>query len=98
MFYNAASAGSPYDLVAIDLEMPRVTGVEMLASLEQLHAKFNLPVTRKIIVSGNSTRSNVIATARYKCDAFFVKPIKKDQLEPKLREMGLLKPQPEPSP
>lgn len=90
--YSAATHNeNPYDLITIDVEMPGISGIQVLEKICTDEQKRSCPACRKIMVSGSGTRENIIAAAKYKCDGFLVKPVKRTIFEAKMEELGLQK-------
>lgn len=89
-FRQALSAGQPYDLITIDIDMPGLNGIEVLDFLINQEKKSRLPHAKKIMVSAKGSPKNVVAATRSHCDAFLVKPVRKHVILKKLIELGLL--------
>lgn len=87
MFCKALSDGRPYDLLTMDIEMPVMTGLELLQTLRQKEDLKQIPRAKKIMISGSSSRSNVFKAIENHCDAFLVKPVTAEAL---LRTLGRL--------
>jgi len=92
MYSKAISENFPYHLVTIDIQMPEITGFELLRMLAGLERDSHFRPSKKIIITSTGSPENVLEAVRNKCDAFLVKPIKKDVLDDKLKELGLMKP------
>ncbi len=88
-FSQAINSGNPYGLVTIDIEMPEIGGFELLHMLDGLERDSNYPTAKKIIITSSGSQSNVIKAAKRKCNAFLVKPVKKEVLEVKLKELSI---------
>lgn len=90
-FTEALNSDEPYTLVTFDINMPDINGIELLDDFTQLERKFNKHPSIKIVVSSSGTTENVIRAARLKCDAFIVKPAKREKVEQLLESLGLTK-------
>ncbi len=90
LFFKAIDAGNPYHLVTIDINMPEGNGFELMKTLSRLEERRGITPAKKIIISASSDTRSVLLAARKKCDGFLVKPVKRDALENKLRELELL--------
>lgn len=86
MFVKAIGDNKPYDLVAIDIELPDITGLDLLNRFCQVEKKNGTPPARKIMVTAHS-KVDYVVKARKQCDAFLVKPIRKDTLLAKVAEL-----------
>lgn len=91
MFTEALNSDEPYTLVTFDINMPDINGIELLDEFTQLEKKFHKQHSVKIVVSSSGTAENVIRAARSKCDAFIVKPAKREKVEQLLTDLGLCK-------
>jgi two-component system chemotaxis response regulator CheY len=75
---RALDHGGPYDLICMDLMMPRMGGLDALRLIrqeEERHGRIR-PRAAKVIVTTASDDAETISTAfRELCDAYLVKPI-----------------------
>jgi CheY-like chemotaxis protein len=76
----AKSAGTPYDLVLMDIQMPRLDGIETTRRLRSLEA--SEPGRRTPILA---LTANTLIEDRYACfeagmDGFLIKPLDRDKL------------------
>jgi LmbE family N-acetylglucosaminyl deacetylase/ActR/RegA family two-component response regulator len=65
----------PWDLVLTDVEMPGMTGLELLESVRRVAP--NLPVA---VVTAHASISNVVTALRSRADEFLQKPLPPDRL------------------
>jgi two-component system chemotaxis response regulator CheY len=90
LFRSALKEARPYDLVTIDINLPDMSGITLLERLQQEEEQRNAPRARKIMVTAESTMSNVLAAASGECDGFLAKPVRGALLGEKLVDLGLL--------
>ena len=83
LFVKAIGDDQPYDLVTIDIELPDITGLDLLDRFCLLEQKNGIARARKIMVTAHSNVDYVVK-ARGKCDAFVVKPVRKRTLLEKI--------------
>jgi two-component system, chemotaxis family, chemotaxis protein CheY len=91
MFHKAFLEGMPYQLITIDIDMPGMNGIQLLKKISIDESLLFLPKAYKIIVTAEGSPGNVIQAIENKCDSFLVKPVKKDTLQLRLKELGILK-------
>lgn len=83
----------PYDLICLDIMMPKVDGVKVLKAIRDLEAQNNIePDERaKIIMTTALGETQVVQTAfEYGCDAYASKPIDIEKFFEVLGKLGLL--------
>jgi DNA-binding response OmpR family regulator len=85
-FVKAISDNRPYDLVTIDIELPDITGLDLLNRFVELEQKNGIAAAKKIMVTAHSNVDFVVK-AKDKCDAFVVKPLRKATLLAKIEEL-----------
>jgi two-component system, chemotaxis family, chemotaxis protein CheY len=83
----------PYDLICLDIMMPKVDGVKVLKAIRDLELqKGVLPENRvKIIMTTALAEAQYVQTAfEYGCEAYASKPIDTKKLQEVLVKLGLL--------
>ncbi len=85
-FVQAINDNQPYDLITFDIELPDITGLELLDRFCQLEQKNGISPAKKIMVTAHSNVDYVVK-AKDKCDAFVVKPLRKATLLDKIKEL-----------
>lgn len=83
LFTQAFEAGEPYDLILLDLEMPRMDGndtVEAIREYEDRHDVAAADRVRIVLVTGYPDEEQVKEWFTDKHDAYVVKPITKQKL------------------
>ena len=96
-FRAALDADKPYDLVTIDIEMPDMTGIAVLRRLQFEEQNRRRPPAAKIMVSAAASPTNVMAAGSSHCQAFLVKPVRREMLMEKLAALGLIQAAPAPN-
>ena len=86
LFVKAIGENKPYDLVAFDIELPDITGLDLLSRFSDLEKKNGTPPAKKIMVTAHG-KVDYVVKAREQCDAFLVKPVRKDVLLAKIAEL-----------
>lgn len=85
-FVRAIEENRPYDLITIDIELPDITGLELLNRFCALEEKNAIAPAKKIMVTAHS-KVDYVVEARDKCDAFIVKPLRKVALLEKIEAL-----------
>jgi len=92
-FRLALKEDEPYDLICLDIMMPKLDGKEVLGKIRILENKKGIenPDGVKIIMTTSiSDRESVIALKALQCDAYLVKPVSKERLIQEVKILGLL--------
>ncbi|NQD37052.1 response regulator [Permianibacter sp. IMCC34836] len=87
MIEQAAGQQSPYDLVFMDMQMPRMDGYEAVQKLRA--SGFNHPIIALTANAMSGDRERCLAAG---CDAFASKPFQRSEIEALLRQFLRLKP------
>ena len=90
---TAISAGEPYDLICLDIEMPEMDGQEALKQIRRLEDRAGLTRdtrARVFMTTSHADRDNVVAAIQSQCDYFLVKPIDGKGLLEELKRFGLI--------
>lgn len=85
--------GNPYDLICLDIMMPKVDGVKVLKAIRDLETqKGVLPGKRsKIVMTTALAESQYVQNAfEIGCEAYAAKPIDTQKLMDVMRKLGLL--------
>ena len=93
-FKMALADGNPYDLVCLDIMMPRMDGQAALGQIRQLEAQkgvLEMNAARVIMTTAVDDKKQVTqAFYRGGAASYFVKPIDQDKLVAELRILGLI--------
>jgi two-component system, chemotaxis family, chemotaxis protein CheY len=93
-FSMALSSAAPYDLVCMDIMMPRMNGQEALRQIRRLEAEKGIPEMKaaKVIMTTAVDDKKQITQAFYQggVTSYFVKPIDAAELLAELKILGLL--------
>ena len=84
----------PYDLICLDIMMPEMNGQELLKKIREFeneNAVLSLDATKVIMTTALDDHENIKMAFREQCEAYIVKPVVKEQLIQKLRELELVK-------
>ena len=78
------------DVLLLDLNMPVMTGIELLQFLKSSESFKRIPV---VVLSTSSHPKDVQAAQQFEAAAYLTKPLSVDQILPILEDLGLLKPE-----
>ena len=93
-FLMAINDRNPYDLICLDIMIPKVDGVKVLRAIRDLETqKGMLPENRaKVIIITALAETQLVQNAfEIDCEAYIAKPIDTTKLAEVLQEMGFLK-------
>ncbi len=92
-FSHAMDEKEPYDLICLDIMMPNMDGREALKAIRQIeseHGIGGLDCVKVIMTTALGDPKNVIGSFREGCEAYIVKPVKKDKLLEEIENLGLV--------
>ena len=96
LFKSAAASGTPYDLILLDIMMPRMHGHEALRQIRSHEKELGIPDTREvkvIMVSALADPKNVIqAYHKGGATSYITKPIDFNAIIETIVELGLMEP------
>lgn len=92
-FELALGMGEPYDIVFLDIMMPKMDGLMALRAMRDLEGKNGVKGKdsgKIFMVSALGTEKNILeAFSKGECTDFLVKPVKKQTLYEKLADYGI---------
>ena len=92
-FKLALDEQSSYDLICIDILMPEMNGQELLRAIkhhEEMLEIYGLDGVKVIMTTSIGDFGNIKSAFIEQCDAYMVKPIDRERLAGKLKEMKLV--------
>jgi two-component system, chemotaxis family, chemotaxis protein CheY len=92
LFEAAHEESVPYNLVTLDIEMPGMSGPQVVTGFREMEQAWKSPgeSTAKIImVTAKRTAKDVVSSYHEGCDGYLIKPINREKLEQALIEVGL---------
>lgn len=76
----AAMAGTPYDVVLMDVQMPNLNGIDATKLIRAREVERSLPRTRILALTANALVEDRYACFEAGMDGFLVKPLDRDKL------------------
>ena len=90
-FKAALQEGQPYDLICLDIMMPKMDGHEALAAIREIENAQGIgghDGVKVIMTTAIETSKHVMGAFREGCEAYLVKPIEKRKLLLKIEDLG----------
>jgi two-component system, chemotaxis family, chemotaxis protein CheY len=90
----AMAAGTPYDLICLDIMMPEMDGqtaLRQIRGLEEAKGIFSTDGAKIIMTTALGDLKTFSAAFKELCDAYLVKPIDKGKLLEHLRSFALIR-------
>ena len=85
----------PFDLICLDILMPKIDGHQTLARIRQIEREEGVQIgegVKVLMVSACDDEDSILRSFMKLCDGYLTKPVKKKQLLEKLREIELFGP------
>jgi len=90
---HALENGEPYDLICLDIMMPEMDGYEALnciRKIEKEHGLGGLDCVKVIMTTALGDPKSIMGAFRTGCEAYIVKPVRKEKLLEEMEKLGLL--------
>lgn len=92
-FELAAREGKRYDLICLDIMMPGMDGhtvLKTIRGMEEVDQVFGSEQVKIIMTTALKDSKNVLQAFNAQCEAYLVKPIRKQELLQQIRSLGLM--------
>lgn len=92
-FLIAMKEGNPYELVCLDVMMPKVDGIRVLKALREIEKQQNVEEEKrvKVIMTTALAGTQMVQEAfLYGCEGYAAKPIDTDKFTEVLKKLGLI--------
>lgn len=96
-FKASLESEHPYDLICLDIMLPKMDGQEVLRQIRALEASKGIELGDKeksvqvLMTTALDDSKNFMQSLRTGCEGYIPKPIQKERLIKTLREIGLIK-------
>jgi len=94
LWRKASMEGKPYDLVCLDIMLPEMDGHTVLEKIRLLEDAKGIEVgggTKVVMTTAVSTSRSLLRAFNAQCEAYLVKPVKREDLERHLLGFGLVR-------
>ena len=91
LFMDAIKDKAPYDLLCLDIMMPRIDGLKLLKAIRVLEKQHQLKHTYIIMMTALADVEYVDQALELGCDAYAAKPIDTDKVTLVMKNLGLIK-------
>lgn len=91
-FEAAIDAGTPYDMICLDVNMPRMDGRAALAEIRRIEEERNVAAgqgARVVMITSDDDAKNVVAAFKKGAEFYLVKPISKEDVARAVEQVGL---------
>lgn len=89
-FMMANDAGENYDLITLDIIMPKMNGHEVLKLIRSIEEWRGLAAARIIMTTAMDDSKEIMSSFKNQCDGYLVKPLSNEALRKLLHELNLL--------
>lgn len=93
-FRTAVESGQPYDLVCLDIMMPKKDGQATLREMREIEAQngiLGLDGAKVMMVTALGDSKNIMESFVSQCESYIVKPLDKNRILKELGKLGLLR-------
>ncbi len=90
---NVLDAGSKYDLICLDILMPKMNGQDALVEIRKMEKAHGRPLghgAKVLMISSLSDKGHIMDAFNEQCDGYLVKPVSVDMIRQKLKELELI--------
>lgn len=91
---KAIEANQPYDLICMDIMMPRMDGMEAMKKIRQVEFKHfdqGAPSAKIIMITAKDMANDMMKAFHAGCEAYLTKPFSRDKLLEQMHKLGLIK-------
>ena len=92
-FTEAIEAGTPFDLITLDISLPDMEGTMVLKMFRELEKGNAIPEDRRVkvlMVTAHGEQETVMSSISAGCDDYIKKPFTLERITRKLEKIGLV--------
>ena len=93
VFLSAIKENDPYDLICLDIMMPKLDGIRVMKAIRDIEAEKGIPVEERVkIIMTTALNDKEIVMQAYElgCDAYAWKPLDLEKIKEVMINLGLL--------
>lgn len=90
--HQAYLENKSFDVIIINIEMPRISGLELLDIIQNNETLLFIKPAKKILIAESNTRANLLEIGKKKSDAILTKPIESKFVHRMLLNLDLISP------
>ena len=90
MYCQALEKNDPYDVIFLDIMMPRVTGLQVLEQIRHRENEFSCGCITIIMLTALDDQQTIDTAFNLGCNYYLKKPVDKHQVKKSLVEVGLM--------
>jgi len=90
---EAYTQGKPFDLICLDILLPKADGIEVLQKVREFENDFissEEERTKIVMITTLNDRDTVRRALKAGCDRYITKPFSKEKILEEMRELGLI--------
>lgn len=94
-FKTAWENETSFDLIALDISMPDMSGLDVLFQIRQMEKAKEVPANKKaviIMVTASADKDTIVKAVQTGCNDYIAKPFDRDTISKKLIKVGLISP------
>ncbi len=99
MFHDAHRRGNPYALIMLDINLPEMDGISVLAQVRQAEKDLAIPpeqTARILMATSHTDKNRIIASVQSGCNDYISKPFDPAVVHKKLARLGFRRQKPAP--
>lgn len=92
-FKDALFLEEPYDMICLDIMMPCMDGQQALQEIREIEAQHGiggLDAVKVIMTTAKGDSKDIFTAFRSGCEAYLIKPIRKEALVQEMQNLGLI--------
>ena len=93
LYTKAFYRNEPYDLICLDIMLPKMDGEEVLKTIREFEDALNLPSEKRvkiIMITSLSDKRHVCSAMDCGCDSYITKPFERGTIIEQVEKVGLI--------